>query len=198
MSDDLVRREHDRYLLEVLDTTMKTVERVNARMERETREDRETLGHLLHELRKIEHDLRPPAPPPQPKTLTASIANIFSGASITMANNALVLNVGQTSTDTVTPLSADGVTPSGGVVSNLTVAFSDPSATASVSGANTLLVTGVAASAGPISGSVSCTVTDTDGVVSQWTQGFTVQTNGVVPPAQLTQSLVNVFSTPLP
>jgi hypothetical protein len=129
-----------------------------------------------------------------PEPLTASIANIFTGDS--MANNVLVFNVGQTSTDTVTPLLTDGITPSGGVVSNLTVTFSDPSATASVSGANTILFTGVAASAAPVSGSVSCTVTDTDGAVSTWTQAFTVQTNAVVPPSQLTQSIANVFSTP--
>ena len=115
-----------------------------------------------------------------------------------MADNVLVFNVGQTSTDTITPLLKDGVTPSGGTVSNLSVSFSDPSATATVSGANTVLFTGVAPSTGPVSGSVSATVTDTDGAVSTWTQAFTVQTNAVVPPSQLTQSIANVFSTPTP
>lgn len=115
-----------------------------------------------------------------------------------MANNVLVFNVGQTSTDTITPLLADGVTPSGGVLSNVAVTFSDPSATAVVQPDNTILFTGVAASSGPISGTTSCTVTDTDGVVSTWNTAFTVQTNSVVPPAQLTQSVANVFSTPTP
>ena len=90
-----------------------------------------------------------------------------------MANNALVFNVGQTSTDVVTPLLADGVTPSNGVVSNLAVTFNDPSATAVIQNANSILFTGVAVSTGAISGSTTCTVTDTDGVVSTWTIPFT-------------------------
>lgn len=150
----------------------------------------EVQGHTLHELREIRRELAP-------KTLTTSIANVFSGDSV-MPNNVLVLNVGQTSTDTITPLAADGVTNSGGVVSALVVTFSDPSATAVVNGANTILFTGVAASAAPINGSSACTVTDTDGVVSTWNQAFTVQTNAPVPPAQLTQSVANVFSVPTP
>jgi hypothetical protein len=149
------------------------------------------LAYVAHTVRKIEREVRP-----KPQPLTASVVDVFSGESITMAD--LILNVGQTSTDTVTPLLADGVTPSGGVVSNLAVTFSDPSATVSVSGVNTLLVTGVAASAGAISGTRSCTITDTDGAVSQWTASFTVTTNAPVPPSQLTQSVVDVFSVPTP
>ena len=116
-----------------------------------------------------------------------------------MANNILVFSVGQTSTDTITPLLADGVTPSGGTVSNLTVAFSDPSATVSVNGPDTALFTATASSTGgPVTGTTQCTVTDSDGAVSTWTQTFTVQVNAVVPPDQLTQSIANVFSTPTP
>lgn len=145
------------------------------------------LHHVIRLLENIEHELRP-------HRITKSVSNIFSGDSI-MANT-LVLNVGQTSTDTLTPYLTDGVTPSGGVVSNVVVTFSDPSATATVNPDNTVLFTGVAASTGAISGSTACTVTDTDGVVSQWTIPFTVTTNAVVPPAQLTQSVANLFSTP--
>ena len=118
-----------------------------------------------------------------------------------MPNNVLVFNVGQTSIDTITPFLADGTTPSGGVLSNVAVSFSDPSATAVVQADNTVLFTGVADSAGvAVSGSTSCSVTDTDGVVSTWTTAFTVQTIGVTPPPpeQLTQSVANVFSTPTP
>jgi hypothetical protein len=125
---------------------------------------------------------------------------MFSGDSI-MADNTLVLNVGQTSIDTITPRLADGVTASGGVLSLVVVTFSDPSATFVLNPDNTVTFTGVAASAAPVSGSIACTVTDTDGVVSTWTVPFTVQTNGTVappPPAQLTQSVANVFSTPTP
>jgi hypothetical protein len=191
-------RERDRYLLEVLETTLKTVERVTRRMDKEAAEDRETLGFLLHELREIEHDLHPPTPPPSPSRITYFVSNVFSGDS-QMADNVLVLNVGQTSIDTLTPRLADGITPSGGVVSNVSVAFSDPSATAVLQPDNTILFTGVAASTGPISGSNTFTITDTDGAVSQWTVGFTVQVGGGTPPPpdQLTQSVANVFSTPV-
>lgn len=134
-----------------------------------------------------------------PKPLTARVANIFSGDSV-MANNVLVLNVGQTSTDVITPLLADGVTPSGGTVSGVAITFTDPSATFVVNADNSVTFTGVAATAGgtPASGSTACTVTDTDAVVSTWNVPFTVLVNAVVPPAQLTQSVANVFSTPTP
>ena len=116
-----------------------------------------------------------------------------------MANNALVLNVGQTSQASIAALLADGVTNSGGVVSAVTYTFNDPSATVVINADGlTATVTGVAASTGAVSGSAACTVTDTDGVVSTWTQAFTIQTNGAVPPAQLTQSVAVQFSTPTP
>lgn len=129
--------------------------------------------------------------------LTSSIANVFTGDP-PMANNELIFNVGQTSTDTITPFLADGVTPSGGTVSNVVVTFSDPSATFVVNGDNTVTFTAVAASTGAVSGSTSATITDTDSAVSQWDQPFTVTTNAVTPPPpeQLTQSIANVFSTP--
>lgn len=114
-----------------------------------------------------------------------------------MADNALVLNVGQTSTAFIAPLAADG-TLSGGTVSNVVFTFSDPSATVVLNPDGlTALVTGVAASTGAVSGSVSATVTDTDSVVSTWVQAFTITTNGVVPPAQLTQSIAVQFSNPV-
>jgi hypothetical protein len=195
---DPARVERERYLIELLDTTARVVERISHRLGHDAREDQETLDKILHELREIRRELQPPTPP-QPSTLTAYIANVFSGESITMAKNVLVLNVGQTSTDTITPLLADGVTPSNGVVSNLSIAFSDPSATVVVNGSNTALVTGVAPStAGPVAGTTSCTVLDTDGATSTWTQTFTVLVNAVVPPTQLTQGIANVFSTPAP
>lgn len=148
---------------------------------------------IIHELRAIRREL-------EPKRITKSVANIFSGVT-PMPNNVLVFNVGQTSIDTITPFLTDGVTPSGGVVSNVVVTFSDPSATAVVQPDNTVLFTGVADSAGvAVAGSTTVTVTDTDSVVSTWTTAFTVQTIGVTPPPpeQLTQSVVNVFSTPTP
>ncbi len=131
---------------------------------------------------------------PLPPTLTKSVANVFSGDK--MADNALVMTVGQTSIDTLTPRLADGITPSGGTVSNVVITFSDPSATFVVNADNTVTFTAVAASTGAVSGSSACTVTDTDSAVSNWTIPFTVTVNAVVPPEQLTQSVANVFSTP--
>lgn len=150
------------------------------------------LEAILYELRAIRRELKP-------KRITAAIAVKFSGD--TMANNALVLNVGQTSQASIVPFLADGVTPSGGTVSNVSYTFSDPSATVVVNAdLLTATVTGVAASTGPVSGSASCTVVDTDGVSSTWNQPFTIQVNAVTPPPpeQLTQSVAVQFSTPTP
>lgn len=157
------------------------------------RETLQCIEHVERTLHRIEREINPP----QPTTLTVSVTNVFSG-DFTMADNILVLNVGQTAIDTLTPRLADGVTPSGGVVSGVAVTFSDPSATAVLQPDNTILFTGVAASAAPVSGSTALTITDTDGVVSTWNIPFTVQTNAVIPPAQLTQSVANVFSIPTP
>jgi uncharacterized membrane protein len=138
----------------------------------------------------------------KPRTITHEIAIQFSnstGDSI-MADNALVFNVGQTSTATIQPLAADGVTPSGGTVSNASFSFNDPSATVTLnSDGVTATCTAVAASTnGAVVGTASCTVTDSDGAVSTWNQQFTVLVNGVVPPQQLTQSIAVQFSTPTP
>jgi hypothetical protein len=143
---------------------------------------------ILHEL----HDLKP-------HRLSQSSAVQFSGDF--MANNVLVLNVGQTSTASPITFLADGVTPSGATYSAATYTFSDPSATVVLNPDGvTATVTGVAASTGPVTGSVTFTATDTDSVVSTWTQSFTVQTDAVTPPPpeQLSQSSAVTFSTPTP
>lgn len=120
-----------------------------------------------------------------------------------MPNNALTLSVGQTSTASPITFLADGVTPSGATYSAATYTFSDPSATVVLNPDGvTAVVTGVADSAGAaVSGSVSFTATDTDAVVSTWTQAFTITTVGTVtppPPAQLSQSSAVTFTTPTP
>lgn len=148
----------------------------------------------LELLREIRDDVRIIVTLLTPKQLTKSIAVRFKGAA-SMANNVLVLNVGQTSQASIVPLLADGITPSGGVLSNVAYSFSDPSATVVLNPDGlTATCTGVAASTGPVTGSATCTVTDTDGVVSQWTQSFTIQTNAVA--AQLTQSIAVQFTAP--
>jgi len=155
---------------------------------------------ILRETRETHRDVEEIERRLRPHKLTQSIAVRFTGDS-TMPNNALTLNVGQTSQASIVPFLADGVTNSAGVVSAVTYTFSDLSATV-VANADglTATVTGVAASTGAVSGSAACTVTDTDGVVSTWTQAFTVTTGGGTPPppSQLTQSVAVAFSTPTP
>jgi hypothetical protein len=65
MPDDLARAEHHRFLIELLETTQRTVARQTARIEQADREDLETLHLIARELAKIAHDLAPPPPPPQ-------------------------------------------------------------------------------------------------------------------------------------
>lgn len=117
-----------------------------------------------------------------------------------MADNVLVLNVGQKSTASPVTYLADGKTPSGATYSAATWTFTDPSATVVLNPDGvTALVTGVAASTGAVSGSVAFTATDTDGAVSTWEQAFTITTNASSappPPAQLSQSSAVQFSTP--
>ena len=119
-----------------------------------------------------------------------------------MPNNALTLNVGQTSQASIVPFLADGVTNSGGVLSAVSYTFSDPSATVVLNADGlTATVTGLADSAGvAVTGTATATVTDTDQAVFTFTQAFTVTTISVTPPppAQLTQSIAVAFSTPTP
>jgi hypothetical protein len=133
----------------------------------------------------------------RPHQRTSNIAIRFSGAS-PMPNNVLVLNVGQTSIASIVPLLADGVTPSGGIVTGVSFSFSDPSATVTLNpdGATATCAAVAASTNGPVSGTATCTVTDTDSVVSTWTQAFTILVNSIAPPAQITQSVAVQFSTP--
>ena len=62
---------HDRYLLELLDTCLKAIERQVRRIEQAGHEDLETLRLVLHELRRIADDFNPPPPP---STLATSIS----------------------------------------------------------------------------------------------------------------------------
>jgi hypothetical protein len=163
----------------------------NTEYQIERRLDRieKSLGRILHILRHLNH--------PQ---ITRSIAVRFTGDSL-MPNNALTFNVGQASQASIQPLLADGVTPSGGTLSAVSYSFNDPSATVSLNPDGlTATVIGVADSAGvAVSGVATCTVNDTDSVVSTWTQAFTITTIGVVPPppSQLTQSVAVQFTTPV-
>ena len=157
------------------------------------------LWQILDELRKIHVDTHRIAQFLEPQPDTRSIAVRFTGAQM-QPNNTCVLTVGQTSQASILPLLADGITPSGGTLSNVAYNFSDPSATVVLNADGlTATVTGVAAStSGPVSGSASCTVTDTDGAVSTFSTSFTITiTSGTVtPPAATTTSIAVSFSTP--
>jgi len=122
----------------------------------------------------------------------------FTTGDSPMQTNNLVMNVGQTSTASPITFLADGTTPSGATYSNAVYTFNDPSATVVLNPDGvTALVTAVAAStAGPVSGTVSFTATDTDGAVSQWTNIISILVNGVAPPTQLSQSSAIQFSDP--
>lgn len=162
-------------------------------------EDSKILKELASLMRELVHLLKQILHHRPQRSHSAAVQ--FSGET-TMPNNALVFNVGQTSQASPTTFLADGVTPSGATYSAATYTFSDPSATVVLnSDGVTATATGVAASTGPVSGSVSFTATDTDGAVSQWLQPFTIQTNSVTPPpppSQLSQSSALQFSTPTP
>lgn len=134
----------------------------------------------------------------KPKQLTHSIVVRFTGASM-QPNNTCVFNVGDTAPVNILALLADGITPSGGTISNAAYNFNDPSATVVLNPDGlTAVATGVADSGGvAVKGTATCTVTDTDGVVSQWIQDFTITTKGVAPPQQLTQSIAVQFGDPV-
>lgn len=55
---------HNRYLLELLETCLKTIERQTKRLDHEAQEDRETLRLILRELTLIADFVAPPPPPP--------------------------------------------------------------------------------------------------------------------------------------
>jgi len=157
----------------------------------EDREEIKILKQIANDVHAIRHKLIP-------DVLTKTISVQFRGEHFIM-NNDLVINVGQTADVSIQPELADGVSPSGGVVSKVTFNFDDPSATVALNPDGiTGKVTAIAPSIGAVKGTASNTVTDTDGAVSTWNAPFTITVNAVVPPAQLTQAETVVFGTPTP
>lgn len=155
--------------------------------------------HNVHELLEIQRGIRRGiwqiVHLLTPKQLTHHVVVVFDGGMV--ENNVLVLNVGQTSQASIVPLLADGITNSGGVLSNVVFNFNDPSATVVLNADGvTATVTGIAQSSGPVQGTATCTVTDTDSVVSQWSQVFSITTNAVEQ-QQLTQSVAVQFTDPV-
>jgi hypothetical protein len=83
---------HDRYLLELLDTCLKTIERQTRRLDHEAQEDRETLRLIQHELHTIAEELQSPPtlPPPPPSNLATSISFKETSMLPTTGGNTLV------------------------------------------------------------------------------------------------------------
>jgi WD40 repeat protein len=103
--------ERQRYLLELLDTTARTIERQTRRLKEQNREDLDTLLLVLGELRAIRQELEPspsPIPPSPPHhnrftlEIIPMIGNIAAGTSGTFSLS-LLLNA---AADTVDPVSA--------------------------------------------------------------------------------------------
>jgi hypothetical protein len=155
------------------------------------RAEREIL-HVEEEILRQLHKLNPH------HQRTASISLQFSGDLIM---NSLTLAVGQSSIGTIIPLLADGVTPSGGAVSNASFFIPpNPSFSAVDNADSTVTIVGLAVSAATVTGTASTTITDQDGAVSTFSQSFTiVVTAGTTPPPTATTASIGIsFSTPTP
>lgn len=141
-------------------------------------------GRILHEERRIEHELHPHR--------TTNLRVRFTGAK-TM--NTVTLQVGQTTTATITPLEADDLTVTpGAVVSNQKFSITDPAVSVIDNPDGTAKITGNAA--GTVTGTVSATVTDQDGTVGQFTQGITITVQAAVQSTGRTTQIGVDFSTP--
>jgi hypothetical protein len=77
----------DRYLLELIDTCLKTIERQTKRIEQADREDLDTLRLIQHELHVIAQELQPLPPP---STLATSISFQETSMLPTVGGNTLV------------------------------------------------------------------------------------------------------------
>jgi len=142
-------------------------------------------GRILHEERRIEHELHPHR--------TTNIQIRFTGEN-TMPNT-VTLQVGQTTTASIKPLEADDLTVTpGAVVSNQKISISDPAVTVVENPDGTATITAVAA--GTVTGTASATVTDQDGTVGQFTQGVTITVQAAVQPTGRTTQIAVDFSTP--
>ena len=167
MPNDPSQHERDRYLSELLDSTLKTVERVIRRMDQEAREDRETLNHLLHELRKIEHDLHPPTPPPAQPQLTTIKIQFSKGTPMPTPGPVTLTTAGQQVTASVLGFDQNGQ-PFTGTMPPATLS-SDDTAQAIVTfdpatGLTTAVANGVANITANLTTAEGLALTDTEAV----------------------------------
>lgn len=124
------------------------------------------------------------------KHLTKSVAIQFDGEE-TM--NSVTLNVGQSTTGTVRPLEADGVTVTpGATVSHASFTIADPAVGVTDNGDGTVTIKGLAA--GTVTGTVQANVTDQDSATGTFSGSFTVTVNAA--PTGLTTSIGVDFSDP--
>ena len=117
------------------------------------------------ELHEIERDLHP-----------HHIAVRFTGAN-TM--NAVTLVTGQSTTATIVPLQADGITQTPDVtLSNQLFTITGPSVELTAGGDGTATIKGISPSTGAVQGTATATVTDKNGNVGTFTQAFTRDRRG--------------------
>jgi hypothetical protein len=112
---------------------------------------------------------------------TTSIGIRFTNSKGVSKMADLSLQVGQSSTGTVVPFLADGVTQTpGATVSAQVWTLSDPAITVTNNPDGTVTVLGVSPTTAPISGSVEADVTDSDALVTHFTATFSVTVGGGV------------------
>lgn len=153
----------------------------------------ETEEKILHTLRKIEHN--------QPHQPITKVLVVQFGKSRRKKMASITLNVGDQVPASVFP-SADGSTNDGGTLSNIVWSFTDPSASFINNPDGSVTFTAVAPSSDPVngaSGTVTASVTDTNGAVSTQSGSFTIIVAGTVtPPQPITTSLQVQFGTVIP
>ncbi len=131
-----------------------------------------------------------------PLRTTTTFVKFTTGDTTMPSIDAVKLKIGQSSTGTINP--GEGgttvITP-GAVVSAQTATITDAGISLVMNADGTFTVTGLGATAGPVTGSQSSTVTDVDGTVTNFTNPFTVEVEA--PPARTTTTFVS-FSDPTP
>lgn len=142
------------------------------------------IERLLREIVDLQREILKYVRPPLTSRIFIAIGEDMSPATI---------NVGQSIPATIVPLAADGVTPSGGAVSNPTWSVSDSAvATLTENADGSATLKGVAA--GTVTVNVTATVTDTDGSVNTFS-GMNTLSVQAPPPAPLTASIAIQFGT---
>ena len=179
--------ERQRYLLELLDTLARTIERQTKRIQHETREDLNTLLLVLGELRAIRQELEHPAPAPPP----ASTSTVTGGSILQTGNPMLPITPGNSPQFAVTPTFSGASFTT--LASAAAVTSSDPTnfpvALNSTDPTGLTFTAAIPTTATPTGGSevitVTWTYTNLDGTVATVT-GTVTETGIVTAPSDVT------------